>query len=98
MHIRFEWDSAKARANLRKHGVSFDDAILVFADPFALMVQDRVEGAELRWQTLGSAGGYLVLLVAHTVGRDEDGTEVFRIISARAADRKERKRYEDQNR
>ena len=98
MRIRFEWDSGKARENLRKHGVSFDDAMLAFADPFALMVQDRIEGAELRWQTLGSVGGYLVLLVAHTVGSDEDDTELVRIISARAADRKERKRYEDQSR
>jgi uncharacterized DUF497 family protein len=39
-----------------------------------------------------------VLLVAHTVGEDDEGTEIIRIISARAADRKERKRYEDQNR
>lgn len=98
MEIRFEWDSAKSQSNLRKHGVSFDDAILAFADPFALMVQDRIEGAEARWQTLGSVGGFLVLLVAHTIGRDEDGSERVRIISARAADRKERKRYEEQKR
>ena len=98
MQTRFEWDSAKARSNLRKHGVSFDDAILVFADPFALMVQDRIEGTQARWQTLGSVGGFLLLLVAHTIGRDDEGTELVRIISARAADRKERKRYEEQSR
>ena len=98
MHIRFEWDSTKAASNLRKHGVSFEDAIVAFADPFALMAQDRIEGLEQRWQTLGMVGGYLVLLVAHTVGEDDDGIEIIRIISARAADRKERKRYENQNR
>ena len=98
MQTRFEWDSAKAESNLRKHGVSFDDAIFAFAEQCALMAQDRVEGAELRWQTLGSVGGYVVLLVAHTVGQDDDGTEVIRVISARAANRRERKRYEDQNR
>ena len=42
-------------------------------------------------------GGYLVLLVAHTVGEDGEGVEIIRIISARAADRKEKKRYENQN-
>ena len=62
------------------------------------MHQDRIEGGEQRWQTLGMVGGYLVVLVAHTVGDDEDGAEVIRIISARAADRKERKRYENQAR
>ena len=61
MQIRFEWDSIKAAVNLRKHGVSFEDATLAF-------------------------------------GEDDEGTEIIRIISARAADRKERKRYEDQNR
>ena len=97
MQPRFEWGSAKAESNLRKHGVAFEDAIFAFADPFALTAQDRVEGAELRWQTLGSVGGCMVLLVAHTVGQDEDGTEVIRAISARATSRRERKRYEDQN-
>lgn len=98
MQIRFEWDNTKAASNLRKHGVSFEDAIVAFADPMALMAQDRIEGQEQRWQTLGMVGGYLVLLVAHTVGEDDDGVEIIRIISARAADRKERKRYENQDR
>lgn len=98
MNIRFEWDSAKAANNLRKHGVCFEDAIVAFSDPFALMTHDRIEGLERRWQTLGLVGGYLVLLVAHTVGEDDDGIEIIRIISARAADRKERKFYENQDR
>ena len=51
--VWFEWDEAKAKTNERKHGVRFDDAILVFADPFALTEQDRIEGDELRWQTIG---------------------------------------------
>jgi len=65
--VRFEWDEAKAKTNERKHGVRFEDAMLVFADPFALVVQDRIEGGELRWQTLGLVGGIVLLLVAHTV-------------------------------
>ena len=78
--------------------MAFEDAIFTFTDPFALMRQDRLESGEQRWQTLGMVGDYWVLLVAHTVGEDEGGTEVIRIISARAADRKERKRYENQAR
>ncbi len=97
MRICFEWDTAKAVANLRKHGVSFDLASLAFADPFALIAQDRFEGGEYRWQTLGLVEGCLLLLVAHTV-TDADGTEVVRIISARKATRKERQRYDHENR
>lgn len=97
MPIRFEWDEAKALRNLRKHGVAFDDAVGVFADPFAVMKQDRIEGGELRWQTIGMVEGHLMLLVAHTFSETQDDIEVIRIISARIADRKERKRYENQD-
>jgi uncharacterized DUF497 family protein len=101
MRIRFEWDSAKAASNLRKHGVGFETAMRVFADPFALSEQDRIEGGEQRWQTLGVVEGHLLLLVAHTIwDEDENGQliEVVRIISARAADRRERRNYEQQDR
>jgi len=94
--VRFEWDELKARTNARKHGVRFEDAMLVFGDSYALVEQDRLEGGEPRWQTLGLAGGIVFLLVAHTV-RSEQETEIIRIISARRAVRKERKRY-DENR
>jgi len=56
--IRFEWDDAKNRSNQRKHGVSFEIAARVFADPFALTEQDRIEGGEMRWQTIGTVGGF----------------------------------------
>lgn len=94
MKIKFEWDTAKAASNLKKHRLSFETAARVFADPFALVEQDRIENGEQRWQTLGLVEGHLLVLVAHTVREDEDGTEVLRIISARRADPKERKRYE----
>jgi uncharacterized DUF497 family protein len=93
--VCFEWDEPKARTNERKHGVRFDDAMFVFADPYALTEQDRIEAGELRWQTIGLVGG-VVLLVAHTI-RDEGADEIIRIISARKATRKECQRY-DQNR
>lgn len=101
MKIRFAWDPDTAAGNLRKHGVSFETALRVFADPFALSHQDRIEGGERRWQTLGTVGGHLLLLVAHTIrDGDEDGrpVDIIRIISARAADRRERRRYEQEDR
>jgi uncharacterized DUF497 family protein len=87
-----EWDTAKDEANYRKHGIRFEDAALVFDDPLAVSDQDRIKNGEQRWRTIGQAGGYLLLLVAHTVKIDD--AEVIRIISARRVDRKERKRYE----
>ena len=77
--------------------MSFETAARVFTDPFALVEQDRIEGGEHRWQTVGLVDGHLMLLVAHTVRDDEDGSEIIRIISARRAEPKERRRYE-QNR
>ena len=95
MVSRFEWNEANAAAHLKKHKISFEIAARVFADPFALTTQDRIENGEQRWQTIGMVDGHLVLLVAHTVTvSDEDATEAICIISARKADPKERKRYE----
>jgi uncharacterized protein len=91
---QFEWDPFKAEANRRKHGVSFDLARHVFDDPDALVEQDRIEGGERRWQTLGMVGGLLLLLVAHTVQFEGEQDELIRIISARRADREEKRRYE----
>lgn len=90
MKARFEWAPEKAKANLRKHRVSLPVAARVFADPFAMTEQDRIENHEYRWQTVGLVEGILLLLVAHTVRDDDDGVEVIRIISARRADPKEK--------
>ena len=98
--IRFEWDETKNLSNRRKHGVSFEEASQVFRDPLYLSLQDRIEGGEARWQTLGLVEGLLLLTVAHTVGEgleDSSMVDVIRIISARPATRKERRRYEDEN-
>ena len=92
--ILFEWDEAKAKSNHRKHGISFERAKFVFQDPCALMEQDRVEGGERRWQTLGLVEGLVILLVAHTIV-EEGGDELVRIISARRANRQEQIRYEE---
>jgi uncharacterized DUF497 family protein len=95
MRTRFEWDPGKAKSNHRKHGVRFEMAIRVFADPFALTVQDRIEGNELRWKTVGVVEGFLLLVVAHTAVDDEGDGEVIRIISARRAGSKEGRCYEE---
>ena len=94
MTLRFTWVPAKAESNRRKHHVTFETAARVFADPFALTEQDRVEGGEYRWQTIGSIEGLVVLLVAHTLIDQKDGVDIVQIISARRATRAERLRYE----
>lgn len=96
MPLQFTWDRSKAEANRRKHGVNFKLAARVFADPFALSRQDRIEGHEYRWQTIEAVEGVVVLLVAHTVQEADDGDEVIHIISARRAERSERRRYEEE--
>ncbi|EMN1410870.1 BrnT family toxin [Enterobacter sp. ECC-219] len=93
MPTEFEWDTNKAKSNLIKHGIRFEEAVLVFDDPYHLSLQDRHENGEFRWQTIGLVHGLIVIMVAHTV-RFESGDEVIRIISARKANRKERSRYE----
>jgi len=93
--VQFEWDPAKARLNRRKHGLEFEDAILVFDDPDALFSHDRMdETGELRWHAIGMIAGMSIVLVVHTVREEPD---VIRLISARRATRQERSRYE-QNR
>jgi uncharacterized DUF497 family protein len=88
----FEWDEAKAESNRRKHGIDFDDAIEVFYNPHAVIEQERAVDGELRWRTIGRVARIAVLYVAHTV-EDEGQYEVIRVISARRADRRERRQY-----
>jgi uncharacterized protein len=91
----FDWDEAKNRSNLKKHGVSFEDAIGVFLDPYNVTDIDRIVDSEERWQTFGVVDDEL-LMVAHAIYDDGD-SEIVRIISARLATRAERKRYEEQH-
>ena len=92
--MRFEWDEDKNRTNKIKHHLSFETAKGVFADPLHRSIPDRIEDGEQRWQTIGMIGGILLLLVAHTY-EDDSGDQVVRIISARKANRKERREYEN---
>ena len=97
---RFAWDEDKNLSNQRKHdGIGFELAVRVFLDPLRLTRRDRIEDHEERWQTIGIVHGITLLIVAHTITEeDEDGqlSETIRIISARKADKSERKRYEEE--
>jgi uncharacterized protein len=90
----FTWDERKNRSNIAKHKLSFETASLVFDDPQALSLLDRVVDGEERWQTLGLAGGIVVVLVAHT-WRGHAAEEAIHIISARKATPRERNLYEE---
>ena len=88
------WDKHKSLANLKKHGMSFDLAMLVFDDPLHVSRQDRIESGEVRWQTVGMVGDLVLILVAHTWHETDAEAEHIRIISARRATKIERKIYE----
>ena len=91
MPVRFEWDVRKAEANLRKHGVSFEEASTALRDPFAATARDPDHSSgEHRLITFGLSVLGRVLVVAHT-----ERSEVLRLISARQATRSERKIYEE---
>lgn len=89
--MRFVWDSRKAAANLKKHGVSFEEASTALADDHAVTGADPDHSVgELRWITFGVSDGGRLLVVSHT----EDG-DIIRLISGRPATRPERKLYEE---
>lgn len=88
------WDEAKNEANQRKHGISFEAAQLVFDDSLHVSRQDRIEGGEERWQTIGMAADVVLILVAHTWRDSESDGEQIRIISARRATKLEKAIYE----
>ncbi len=93
MKKAFEWDSAKATANLRLHGVSFEFARAVFADPFAIELHDdREDYGEQRFIVIGMAERHVLLTVVYT-----EREERIRIISARRATRDEQSQYFEQN-
>jgi len=92
--LEFEWDTEKARRNLRKHNVSFREGMMVFNDIFAITFDDDAHSRhERRFLTLGISDLERVLVVSHTlVG------EKVRLISARKATKRERELYEKENR
>lgn len=89
--LRFEWDAKKAVANKRKHGVSFDEAETVFADDFAILIDDPEHSdKEDRFLLLGLSAKLRTLVVSHCYRKADD---LIRIISARKATQLEREAY-----
>ena len=90
--IDFEWDPAKAMANLRRHRVSFSEAATVFSDPLGITVCDPDHSQEEdRNITIGASTAGRLLMIAHTERGDR-----IRIISARELTRAEREAYEEE--
>lgn len=91
MAYEFDWDPAKADQNVRKHGVTFEEATTVFADPLATTVTDsRHSDLEHRYVLLGRSERGRLLVVMHTERRN-----AVRIISARPANSREIREYEE---
>ena len=89
MKLEFEWDAAKARANARSHGVTFELAKSVFKDPHAIeLLDDREDYRERRYIIIGAAMGGAVLAVVYT-----EREERIRLISARRATQYEQSQY-----
>lgn len=93
--MHWTWDRRKSDANKRTHGLRFETARLVFADPHAASRRDPYPD-EPRWQTIGMVGN-VVVIVVHTEPEPdhETGEEAGRIISARKATKHERRAYEE---
>jgi len=91
--LKFRWDARKAADNLRKHGVSFEEAKTAFYDGFARVIADpeHSEG-EARFILLGYSMAFRLLVVSHSYRDKEDE---IRIISARKATKLERRQYEE---
>jgi hypothetical protein len=90
MGLASEWNGGKAVSNLRKHGVSFEEAATVFGDPLSLTIPDPdYSDEDARFVLLDRSSRQRILVVIHTERRDN-----VRIISARRATRRERRDYE----
>jgi uncharacterized DUF497 family protein len=87
--MKFEWDEAKCRLNIRNHGIDFKDVPSVFDSPMLTAHDSRMEYGEERWVGIGQLRGVVVVVVVFT----ERGEDVIRIISARKALKHEREKY-----
>ena len=93
----FEWDPAKALSNVRKHGITFDQAATVLLDALALTIYDDTSSEhDERWFTLGLDASGNLLAVSHTYEIIGPTNVRVRIISARKATRREQRSYEDE--
>jgi len=97
MRIDFDWDPAKAASNAAKHGVTFQEAMTVFLDPFARTILDPDHSVdEERWVTIGEASTGNLLVVMHTWNEMTPFRTAVRIISARRPTGREARQYRDE--
>jgi uncharacterized protein len=95
MSTKFDWDPVKAEANRKSHKINFEQARDVFKDAMAVdELDDREDYGEDRFNRTGMVEGRL-LVVTYTMRTDDHGDEIIRIVSARLAGRRERKRYHE---
>jgi uncharacterized protein len=88
--MKFQWDPSKASSNVKKHGISFEEAVTVFGDPLAITISDPDHSiGEFRFLTTGHSRFQRLLIVSHTERESE-----MRLISVRLATRQERRIYE----
>ena len=91
MGYTFEWDTRKARQNLKKHGISFEEAATIFGDPLTLTIVDPLHSdQEDRFVTIGASSRGRILVVVHI-----DRGDNIRVISSRLATPTERLNYEE---
>ncbi len=91
--MKFEWDDSKNILNIRKHGISFEEAVYVFSDYEAISIPDDEHSEyEDRWIIIGKIINHGVIVVVHTE-RIRGESEYIRIISARKSDKHEEKQY-----
>ena len=88
--MRYEWNSDKNKANLKKHGISFEEASQIFENDVFTWTDKRKDYKETRKVSIGSLGEEIIIVVVHT---DRNG--ITRIISARPANKTERKLYNE---
>jgi uncharacterized DUF497 family protein len=98
LRYNFDWNPAKERANIRKHGITFRKAASIFRDPNQLSLYDDAHsGKEDRWTTLGVDDTGILRVVVHTFEQIEEDAWQIRIISARKANRAEENQYNQKN-
>ncbi len=88
--MRFEWNDNKDVGNLKKHGIRFEEAALIFKGVVLTRIDDRDDYGKTREISIGRIGAQVIVVVVHT-----DGDDATRIISARLANRAERKVYDE---
>jgi uncharacterized DUF497 family protein len=94
--FQFEWDEVKAAANLRKHGVSFELASTVFADPRLITLADLEHSeVEERWFSIGCANNGAMVSIVYLWSEADPATTKVRLISARVATQTEIRHYEE---